>query len=917
MVAEVSLVHSGGGTKGALQVGATWYLLGAHGLRPTMFTGTSVGAINVTKLAEGSPLPLTGDPAAPPLSPGIEGLWSIWRSRRAGVDMMVPIGFTNHVSRDLGVEFQYGVGGPNIVTGAAAAISVVLPFMSIVTILELSDLASDLEAMARQDSMFSLQPMRDLLAGGGVSLEAVRKHLLSLGGSDGFDRLVVNYVDSRTGRTRYACFETSQPVTNAQQRLARIRDDALRPTSIPALTWPDAVLAAAAIPGMISDVKPHKSVGYDGGLREVTCLSPSIGANAPDIVAITAPAFSHRGFATVGEHPLFMEVGGTPAEHEAVLPMHAVRTIDILVDEIMRHEERPRGVVTDEGLWHVRPEIDVLGTFTVSPARIRVGARYGTDLTFALTDPALRNVSARVEARGLATDKAFRLTQAINHQELFELRIAKEMLDHFSGWAGGAEMMELLTVAPDHTMITLWAVARALDWKLRRFAPADLAVPVDTDLPTPWFDTGDRRIHGLSDDTAGDFGRAWEVAIRRHRAIALPLPTFETPQPGPDSSKVWFWPSGSGILTTHLRGALSTEYPRSWALYATEGEPNRAAMTVEDVPTEFSVEYGQYFMLATTTDGIARRLSSPQHDQRWAIEADPALQPDDRLLSSATIGIPYGLSRGAIDLLWVARPDGSTTVLIQPDRLALARRPEGAEMSELPCTGYPSVAWVDDGARRIDVVLGTPLGSAVILHRIDQQFVPHQWLTVEFGSDAIVHDAAIGQFRGLDGVDRLRVLARVTRAGATVIEQTVITGDGDSVGHTAPVLASRAGEHICSGPSVVQAPTGWEFLVYGYESGGVEHEVRTWSNDPAGWGPNSGREERPATAEDAPCRVRRYGLGWSDNGMVQTLSMFREVESGSGEQFVVHEVIEGTSGMPITRPVSIRPGQLSRRTRHH
>ena len=54
MSERIAIVMSGGGSKGAFQVGALKRLYEA-GIRPQIVCGTSVGALNGAKLAEGTP----------------------------------------------------------------------------------------------------------------------------------------------------------------------------------------------------------------------------------------------------------------------------------------------------------------------------------------------------------------------------------------------------------------------------------------------------------------------------------------------------------------------------------------------------------------------------------------------------------------------------------------------------------------------------------------------------------------------------------------------------------------------------------------------------------------------------------------------------------------------------------------------
>lgn len=76
----VALVLSGGGSKGDFELGAIRFLYD-NGLQPDIICGTSVGAINGAKLAEGN------NPTNP--SQGLSGLELIWEALRTSGDMYV------------------------------------------------------------------------------------------------------------------------------------------------------------------------------------------------------------------------------------------------------------------------------------------------------------------------------------------------------------------------------------------------------------------------------------------------------------------------------------------------------------------------------------------------------------------------------------------------------------------------------------------------------------------------------------------------------------------------------------------------------------------------------------------------------------------------------------------------------------
>src|SRR6516165_1561423 len=79
---NTALVLGGGGALGDFELGVLQYLYG-YNIRPPIICGTSVGAINAAKLAEGEGLPEEGDR-------GFKGLQKIWlQNMNSPADMYV------------------------------------------------------------------------------------------------------------------------------------------------------------------------------------------------------------------------------------------------------------------------------------------------------------------------------------------------------------------------------------------------------------------------------------------------------------------------------------------------------------------------------------------------------------------------------------------------------------------------------------------------------------------------------------------------------------------------------------------------------------------------------------------------------------------------------------------------------------
>src|SRR6476620_9716616 len=90
-----AFVLSGGGAAGDFEVGAVRLLL-QRGIVPDILVGTSVGAINAAKIAEGEGKP----------TQGFAGLMAIWLSLRWNDDMWKPAPWVANVD----IKFQRALG---------------------------------------------------------------------------------------------------------------------------------------------------------------------------------------------------------------------------------------------------------------------------------------------------------------------------------------------------------------------------------------------------------------------------------------------------------------------------------------------------------------------------------------------------------------------------------------------------------------------------------------------------------------------------------------------------------------------------------------------------------------------------------------------------------------------------------------
>ena len=908
---EISLVHSGGGTKGAVEVGATWYLYASpHRLTPTFFTGTSVGALNVTKLAEGTAVPLSGRVDVPRGTAGIEGLWRIWRDLRAEIDLMVPLDGLANVMKDIAIE--------DLVRESSlmAAIAGHVPASGVIT----GDFEDDVANTLAGVSLYSLQPMKNLV--NDPSVVDMRRVAENLGrfSTDGTHRLVVNFVDSRSGELLYGSFDI-QAMKTSGRAVAFVHDrdstsGRLRKRNSQ-LDWADAVLATSAIPGIVSTVRIDGVVAYDGGIREVTALGPSLAQRVRTVVALTGPAFGSRNFDPSRPHPLFpMMAPEDPEEPAPQLLSHLPRTIDLLVDQNMLADVAPREGLAFEGLWHTRPEIDVIGTFNAVPARIRLAASYGAEMACADFDPVLRNNTARSVARTLASAKAFSLAASIAEQSFLEasalrlfgagpasdtwreLFIANSQFVYASGYKGLGSLPTPPKMAEYHQR------ARQFDRLLQDLVGRSALRPVDTDLGRPWFDLGDFRVHGPSDDSEGDFPPFAQKVLNAIRSRPLSLPSGEPPPDTAHSAiasrtELWTWRSASGSLQPLRNGNLAAEFGRSALAASQHRDDCLGDRAFELVNDDWSVRYGQQLSLTTLLDGRPRRFIRQAHEVssspwRHVAELKPFAVPQAPVLGFDSVPLPYGLCGGVVDLLTIGAPNSTqpTGLCIQPDRAAQSLSDSIGD-SVLASSGLPGACWWDAGVGvgvdRIRILVAVPNGSTVTIHQLDEHLKPVPIKVIELAPHETAQEVSIGQVRRSNGTDSLLLLLRIDEVPGHRIEQRWLDGPPETWTAAGTNVLSSDSVIPTAGPCFLQLHTGELRVVYGAETPDGRIEVFLTGRD----GQWTEQLRREPTIAGEPVSPTRYGLSQVDDGHPRHVVLYREGVSQGGPMACL-EYADGT-----------------------
>ena len=289
---RAALVLGGGGAKAAFQVGVVSYLYQIFGLRPHIITGTSVGALNAAKLAEG------GEPPA-----GLR-LEELWRTIRGDADVYQDSDELEALKDEAGDL----PGAPDDFLDWLALVGNVLigPIAYIDLFLDLGDLSvlSQVTNLYDQDGLQSMVEEHldpDLVATSGALLRLASVDLLS-------------------GRLRY--------FTETGAILNRTFDEVA-----PAGTAPLhlAVLASSAIPAAFKRVRIHGYDYIDGAVREDVPLRAALELNPSHVIVVTtSPSrFGPGGLVPLDEIP------------DDLIPRALdifVQAVEIMGDEVARDD---------------------------------------------------------------------------------------------------------------------------------------------------------------------------------------------------------------------------------------------------------------------------------------------------------------------------------------------------------------------------------------------------------------------------------------------------------------------------------------------------------------------------------------------------------------------------------------------------
>ena len=272
-----ALVLSGGGSKGAFQVGVLKYLYEVRGFRPDIITGTSVGALNAAKLAEGY---------------GSDGY------SRAGLDGLVRLWQGIHGDDSIYLEhpdLRSLLNAPGAVKDWALATalgSLSMPILGQAIGIGTAPDADEIARTARNlESIGTQQPLIDL-----AQQQLNRAAVASSG-----IKLRIATVTRDTGELRYIT-EGGDVVTPDDVPIHRGERSIFLPppgaprdaVSIGAPSVLQGVIASSAIPMVFEPAAIRGEHYWDGAIREDVPIRKALEMGATDLIIIVNSPLKYR-----------------------------------------------------------------------------------------------------------------------------------------------------------------------------------------------------------------------------------------------------------------------------------------------------------------------------------------------------------------------------------------------------------------------------------------------------------------------------------------------------------------------------------------------------------------------------------------------------------------------------------------------
>lgn len=351
MAERLALALAGGGSKGAFEVGAVRCLTDVFSFKPDIICGTSVGALNAAKLAEGS-------------ATALAELETLWLGMVGPSDLFTPNGWVRQIVQNLGALGIHGIGAVDFasllgmqignyswltpeqeiavgvvkntlgnVSGGSWAFSLSDVILGAIKAgLHLGKVIDGVKGLLRAPSLFVFTPIRDKI-NNNIDPAKIGKSGIVL-------RIAAVNLDD--GRTRYV-----------DQRGRYVDDD--YPVNLR-----DAVQASASIPIAFPPTVLPDGNFVDGGIRDNLPLRAAEEAGASSVVAILPSPAAMTAIDFTG----------------AAVTTIAARSFEALFDETLQNDLAPlRGYLMPVTL--IAPQMEPYSMLTVDPGLIRINMDYG------------------------------------------------------------------------------------------------------------------------------------------------------------------------------------------------------------------------------------------------------------------------------------------------------------------------------------------------------------------------------------------------------------------------------------------------------------------------------------------------------------------------------------------------------------
>ncbi len=385
MSEKIAIVLGAGGSRAAFEVGAVRCLYN-HNIKPNIICGSSGGAINAAKLAEGEGAE----------TQGLKGLELLWGALNYEEDFYTYADwFKNYVGSglfDVGKQIKdevVGVWAGNVSSVAIGLLTGSLPVVPILGTINLLKLTFDLhevsnfiDDLGKQKSFYSLDPLFKKLTDPKV--------------------LDLSKIESSDIDLCLATVNLESGLLRLIDKSGNLMDEKGTLINSTKISLPMAIRASASIPVVFEPVKLEDGYYIDGGVRKFIPVKSAVDRGAATVYAIGTAA-----------------INGYPADSFAtkgVMDIAARALTDIMPSEIqLDNLNALKG--WDANIIPILPIVDLYNSLDVDPGLVQIAIDYGYMRAFEVAFGNDRDEQTRKKSAELA-DKITTLRLAIWQAEI-------------------------------------------------------------------------------------------------------------------------------------------------------------------------------------------------------------------------------------------------------------------------------------------------------------------------------------------------------------------------------------------------------------------------------------------------------------------------------------------------------------------